>query len=190
MDTGAGIGDLGDSSGAEDAAIQQALGRAKAPATGKSSGAPPPSDGLHAHSIWSNALRGADPGRVEPNTPDQIALDRALANSLSRHMASGDLQAGVDAAGKAGSAEPPGFSSGPPPPKFNNPALAQHLGAGLPPLRVPGMDGSPFAKLLEELRTPATLWATMALRERQVAPTAVMVFHLCLRSRRPAPART
>ena len=190
VDTGAGIGDLGDSSGAEDAAVQQALGRSRAPETGKSSGAPPPADGLHSHSIWSNALRGADPGKVEPTTPDQIALDRALANSLLRHMAAGDLQAGVDAAGKAGSAAPPGLSSGPPPPKFNNPALAQHLGCGLPPLRVPGLDGSPFGKALGGAPNPATLRATMALRERQVAPTAVMVFHLCLRSRRPAPART
>ena len=135
VDTGAGIGDLGDSSGAEDAAVQQALQRSRAPGTAKASGAPPPADGLNSHAIWSNALRGADPGTVSPNTEAQIALDRALANSLARHLAAGDMQAGVDAAaGKANTSGAPGTSTGAPMPKFNNPALAQRFGNGPPPV--------------------------------------------------------
>jgi len=135
VDTGAGTGlDMGDSSGAEDAAVQQALQRSRAPQTAKTSGAPPPADGLNAHAIWSNALRGAEPGTAAPNTEAQIVLDRALANSLAKHLAAGDMQANVDlAAGKANSSAVPGASTGAGMPKFLNPALAQHFGHGPPP---------------------------------------------------------
>ena len=76
-------------------------------------------------------------------------------------------------------------------PEVQQPCSCAALGRG-PPALEGAWDGwvSVWKGLLEELRTPATLRATMALWERQVAPTAVMVSHLCLRSRRPAPART
>ena len=135
-DAGAGVGDLGDPSKAEDAAVLQAF-RREPPLSGpKAGGTPPAVDGLQSSAIWANALRGAELGAVEADTDHQRALDATLANNLSKHLSAGDLQAGVDAvAGRGRGAGVPGAGAGAPligQPQFRNAGLARQIAGGAP----------------------------------------------------------